>query len=121
MYRQQDLILKKRNFAMSKPRVALFNLLLYFFLFATKCNNVISLLVPSASKEHGKLNQRMDSSLSFKKAGDDSSNKPTGMLGWFSSWKSKLMNSAGVPVPETGNRYHIRIRDLNSIQGRHVS
>jgi hypothetical protein len=106
---------------MTKASFTFINLLLVFFVLSTKCNNVKSLLVPSASKEHSMLNQRMDSSLSFKKVGDDESSKPSGMIGWFSSWKSKLMNSAGVPVSDTGNRYHIRIRDLNSIQGRHVS
>ena len=105
---------------MAKPSSLVLNLLFVFLVLSTKCNNVKSLLVPSASKEHSKLNQRMDSTLSFKKVADDENNKPTGMIGWFSSWKSKLMNSAGVPVPDTGNRYHIRIRDLNSIQGRHV-
>lgn len=106
---------------MTKSGFLYLNLVLIFLVLSTKCNNVKSLLVPSASKEHGVLNQRMDSSLSFKRVGDDESSKPSGMIGWFSSWKSKLMNSAGVPVPDTGNRYHIRIRDLNSIQGRHVS
>ena len=78
------------------------------------------LLIPAASKEHSKLSYRADSALLFKKAGDDESNKPGGMISWFSDWKSKLMNSVGVPVPDTANRYHIRIKDLNSIPGRHV-
>lgn len=90
-------------------------------LLSLRCGVTVSLLVPSASKDHAKLNHRADSSISFKKGGDDESNKPVGMLGWFTSFKSKLMNSAGVPVPDTGNRYHIRIKDLSNIQGRHVS
>lgn len=77
-------------------------------------------VLPAGTKEHAKLSNRVDSSLLFKKIADDDG-KPKGMLGWFSSWKSKLMNFSGVPVPDTGNRYHIRIRDLNNIQGRHVS
>jgi hypothetical protein len=92
-----------------------------FLLFSIKFCDVDSLQVkPSGTKEHAKLTHRVDSSLLFKKVADDDS-KPKGMIGWFSSWKSKLMNFSGVPVPDTANRYHIRIRDLNNIQGRHVS
>ena len=92
-----------------------------FLLLSCNFRNVDSLQVlPAGTKEHAKLSNRVDSSLLFKKTADDDG-KPKGMLGWFSSWKSKLMNFSGVPEPDTGNRYHIRIRDLNNIQGRHVS
>ena len=90
-------------------------------LLSLRCNVVSGLLIPGASLEHTKLTYRADSALSFKKTGDDESSKPGGMIGWFSDWKSKLMNSVGVPVPDTANRYHIRIKDLNSLSGRHVS
>ena len=67
------------------------------------------------------ISHRIDSALLFKKGSDDQGDKQGGMIGWFSDWKSKLLNSAGVPVPDIANRYHIRIRDLSSLPGRHVS
>ena len=97
-------------------------LLAILLLLSFKFGNVNPLqVVPTGTKEHAKFTHRIDSSLLFKKTADDADSKPKGMLGWFSTWKSKLTNFSGVPVPDTGNRYHIRIRDLNNIQGRHVS
>lgn len=35
--------------------------------------------------------------------------------------KAKLFEDRKTPLPDTGNRYHIRIKALNGIQERHVS
>ena len=40
---------------------------------------------------------------------------------WFSSWKQKLSQTFSKPTPDTGNRYHIRIKDLSGLSPRHVS
>lgn len=75
-------------------------------------------LAPSKIKAKNSNNA---ASLPFQQRSEDDEGKSKGPVGWFSSWKSKLMNSVGVPVPDSANRYHIRIRDLNSLQSRHVS
>eukprot|EP00596_Hydrurales_sp_CCMP1899_P011079 CAMPEP_0119042664 /NCGR_PEP_ID=MMETSP1177-20130426/16066_1 /TAXON_ID=2985 /ORGANISM="Ochromonas sp, Strain CCMP1899" /LENGTH=135 /DNA_ID=CAMNT_0007009613 /DNA_START=233 /DNA_END=640 /DNA_ORIENTATION=+ len=56
---------------------------------------------------------KSSSALSFNKAGggDDGSSKTT---------KSKIIEERKTPLPDTGNRYHIRIKALNGIQERHV-
>ena len=75
-------------------------------------------LAPSKIKTKNSNNA---ASLPFQQRSEDDEGKSKGPVGWFSSWKSKLMNSVGVPVPDSANRYHIRIRDLSSLQSRHVS
>lgn len=95
--------------------------LLVFILVSLQFSLLSALLLPSACNDISLKSHRVDSALCFKKGSDDQSDKQGGMIGWFSDWKSKLLNSAGVPVPDIANRYHIRIRDLSSLPGRHVS
>ena len=95
--------------------------LLVFILASLQFSLLSALLLPSACNDISQISHRIDSALLFKKGSDDQSDKQGGMIGWFSDWKSKLLNSAGVPVPDIANRYHIRIRDLSSLPGRHVS
>ena len=60
--------------------------------------------------------------LNFKQRGGegdgDGNHKDRG--GWFSSWKARLASLFQEPSPDTGNRYHIRIKDVKSVPQRHV-
>ena len=59
--------------------------------------------------------------LNFKQRGngdDGDDHKDKG--GWFSSWKARIASLFQEPSPDTGNRYHIRIKDVKSVPQRHV-
>lgn len=106
---------------MLKSRIssAYFCLSVILLLFA-QCEIAQCLQKLSPSKIQKKTSNTA-ASLPFQQRSEDDETKSKGLVGWFTSWKSKLMNSVGVPVPDSANRYHIRIRDLSSLQSRHVS
>lgn len=106
---------------MGKATISIRNLVLVFILLSLQLSVATALVVPSTCSDLSTSSHRIGSSLFFKKGSDDQNDKQGGMIGWFSDWKSKLLNSAGIPVPDIANRYHIRIRDLTSLPGRHVS
>ena len=61
--------------------------------------------------------QQHSSGLYFKKGGDDKS----GGTPWWSSWKARLENLFAEPSTDSGNRYHIRIKNLRNLPQRHVT
>ena len=58
--------------------------------------------------------------LKFKQRGNGGDDDNNDKGGWFSSWKARIASLFQEPSPDTGNRYHIRIKDVKGVPQRHV-
>ena len=98
------------------------NLIAFLFVFLSVCWPQVSGFSRVSSTQRSlvpECNQKQQQSGAryFKKASDD--NK--GSAPWWSSWKSRLANLFAEPSTDSGNRYHIRIKNLQNLPKRHVT
>ena len=88
----------------------------------TRCNNIINEKqshTQSANADGSYKGFRsVNTELTFKRGDDSSDNNGDGI---FKSWKQMFSKLFTKPISDSGNRYHIRIKNVGDLPQRHVS